>query len=80
MPEKTAIERALLATFERDPLIDLHHNPIQLEYDPAQSVSGLQVGGGCRAGFCYPVAGGMRDLIRSCAKNLGEAPHCYLRR
>lgn len=36
MPEKTSIERAVLAAFERDPVIDLRHFPIQLEYDPAQ--------------------------------------------
>ena len=33
MPEKTSVERAVLAAFERDPVIDLHRFPIHVEYD-----------------------------------------------
>jgi osmotically-inducible protein OsmY len=33
MPEKTSVERAVLAAFERDPVIDLHRFPIQVEFD-----------------------------------------------
>lgn len=38
MPEKTSVERAVLAAFEREPAIDLHHFSIELEYDPVRHV------------------------------------------
>jgi osmotically-inducible protein OsmY len=33
MPERTAVEKAVLAAFERDPAINLHRYPVHVEYD-----------------------------------------------
>jgi hypothetical protein len=36
MPEKTTIEQAVPAAFEREPLINLHCFPIRVEFDAAR--------------------------------------------
>ncbi len=41
MPEKTPVEKAVLAAFERDPAVNMHRFPILLEYDPARGVLAL---------------------------------------
>jgi osmotically-inducible protein OsmY len=42
MPEKTGVEKVILAAFERDPAIDVHHYPIRAQYDPANRVITLE--------------------------------------
>lgn len=42
MPERTGVEKAILAAFERDPTIDIHHHPIRVQYDPANRVVTLE--------------------------------------
>lgn len=42
MPDKTAVERAILAAFEHHPEINLHRFPIRLEFDAARGAMILE--------------------------------------